>query len=404
MNPALLQPQIAPHLVSRIIYTGAGGFNPLSSGLEFMLSPRVAHIQRVVSGESTSDRGIWHTKSESLCGAGYNRLHVICGESLCSETAMFLKAGTTALIVALAEARVKPGGDVQIESPLDALRIFAADPTCRKTVRMKNGQRLTAIDIQRHYLRQAEAHASESCMPAWTGEVCGVWRDVLDRLAQDPRSADGVLDWSMKLSLYTDQAAKLGIRWERLTFWNEIVNRLNAALESANPDGSHASLDAVLGAESPIPSEAERLTKFLRSKGLDWAELRKLLDGKHRLFEIDTRFGQLGPKGIFHSLDCAGVLSHRVAGVGDVERALSEPPSAGRARIRGKAIRRLAAESGSWRCDWQYIVNSTDGRMLDFSNPFAAEEVWNSTVESGEAATPDRLPILRYIDTLRRRA
>ena len=106
MSPAALQSQIVPHLVSRIIYTGAGGFNPLSSGLEFTLSPRVAHINRVASADSTSDRGIFHTKNEPLSRDGYNRLHIICGESLCSETAMFLKAGTTALIVAMADAGV----------------------------------------------------------------------------------------------------------------------------------------------------------------------------------------------------------------------------------------------------------------------------------------------------------
>jgi proteasome accessory factor A len=92
-----LQPQVIPHLVTRLIYTGAGGFNPLSNGLEFTLSPRVAHIELVVSRSSTNERGIWHTKSESLC-SGYSRLHVLCGESLCSETATFLKIGATALM------------------------------------------------------------------------------------------------------------------------------------------------------------------------------------------------------------------------------------------------------------------------------------------------------------------
>jgi|SRR5215472_4244659 len=35
-----LQRQIMPHLVTRLVYTGAGGFNSFSRGLEFMLSPR----------------------------------------------------------------------------------------------------------------------------------------------------------------------------------------------------------------------------------------------------------------------------------------------------------------------------------------------------------------------------
>src|SRR5437667_213953 len=57
--PYSLSDDIVPHLVSRIIYTGAGGFNSLSNGLEFTLSPRVPHLANVVSNNSTSDRGIF---------------------------------------------------------------------------------------------------------------------------------------------------------------------------------------------------------------------------------------------------------------------------------------------------------------------------------------------------------
>ncbi len=242
MNPADLPAQIVSHLVSRIIYTGAGGFNPLSSGLEFTLSPRVAHIGRVVSGDSTADRGIFHTKNEPLGRQEYGRLHIICGESLCSETAMFLRVGATALVVAMAEAGLNPGGDVRLDAPLDAMRTFAADTACKKEVRLKNWQRMTAIDIQRHYLNLAEAHAHEKYMPEWAGEVCRVWRDILDRLSDDPRSTGRILDWCIKLALYTDQAAKLGLRLERLAFWNGMVNRLDAALAEANCDPSGVSL------------------------------------------------------------------------------------------------------------------------------------------------------------------
>ncbi|MGA9567718.1 MAG: proteasome accessory factor PafA2 family protein [Candidatus Korobacteraceae bacterium] len=404
MNPASLQPQIVPHLVSRIIYTGAGGFNPTSSGLEFTLSPRVAFISRVASADSTSDRGVFHSKNEPLCGDGHNRLHVICGESLCSDTAMFLKAGTTALIVAMAEAGVNPGGDVQIESALDALRTFAADTTCKKPVRMKNWRRLTAIEIQRHYLQQAELHAHEDYMPAWAGDVCRVWSETLARLSDDPCSTESLLDWSMKRSLYADQAAKLGIRWERLTLWNEIANRLNAALAATTCGESAMNLDFVLGPQNPIPDEVDRLTKFLRLKGLDWEELKQLLDARRRFFEIDTRFGQLGPKGIFHSLDSAGVLRHRVNGIDNAECARSEPPFAGRARVRGQAVRRLSSEPGAWRCDWQYIVNSTDGRMLDLSNPFASEEAWSKCSEVEADTHRNRFRLLSYLDSVTRRA
>jgi len=55
-------------------------------GLRFTLSPRVRFLEREVSNNSTRDRGIFHTKDETLAADGYHRLHIICGESLCSET------------------------------------------------------------------------------------------------------------------------------------------------------------------------------------------------------------------------------------------------------------------------------------------------------------------------------
>jgi hypothetical protein len=403
MNPPDLQPQLLPHLVSRIVYTGAGGFNPFSAGLEFTLSPRVAHFHRVVSRDSTGDRGIYHTREESLCKDGYHRLHVICGESLCSETAMFLKAGATALIVAMAEAGVDPGGAVEIESPLEALRTFAADPTCKKNVHMKSWKRLTAVEIQRHYLEKAEQHAQAEFMPPWAGDVCRVWRAILDRLQEDPRSTDRILDWSIKYSLYEDQATRAGISWERLTFWKEIVQRLNVAFKHVGCAERSLNLDVVTGPQSPIPEEADRLTRFLHSKGIEWPELRRILDARPRFFEIDMRFGQLGPKGIFESLDAAGVLDHQMDAGPRGVRPTMEPPSVGRARLRGEAIRRLSRERGEWRCDWGYIANTEDGRYLDLSEPFANEEIWKEPEPPEPEPRSDRGHIHHLLELLRSR-
>ena len=99
-----LSRHVIPHLVSRVVVCGAGGFDSHSPGLDFLISPRVAHLQTVVSGESTSARGIFHTRDEPLCGKGFRRMHVLCGESLCGEAGTWLKVGTTALVVALIEA------------------------------------------------------------------------------------------------------------------------------------------------------------------------------------------------------------------------------------------------------------------------------------------------------------
>ena len=92
-----LSAQIIPHLVSRIVFCGAGGFDSLAPGIEFAISPRVPHLRAAVSGDSTNMRGIFHTRDEPLCGDGSRRLHILCGESLSGETGAWLKVATTAL-------------------------------------------------------------------------------------------------------------------------------------------------------------------------------------------------------------------------------------------------------------------------------------------------------------------
>ena len=126
----------------------------------------MAHFRRLVTQSSTTERGIWHSKSEPLC-SGYNRLHVLCGESLCSQTATLLKIGATALIVAMADAGHQPGAAVQLADPLAAIHEIAADLTRKKQLRMANGSYRSAISIQRHYLMHAEGHLRDGFMPSW---------------------------------------------------------------------------------------------------------------------------------------------------------------------------------------------------------------------------------------------
>jgi proteasome accessory factor A len=188
LHPSVLPDQLIPHLVSRVVFTGAGGLNPKSAGIEFTLSPRVAHLEKVTSTSSTDGRGIFHAKQEPLAMDGYQRLHIIAGESLCSQLADYLRVGTTALIVKLVEAGIRPGNAVRLARPLMAMQDYVGDPRCAALAGMAAGTPKTAIEIQRHYLEQVEAYADAPFMPVWTEDVCRRWRHVLDALETDPTS------------------------------------------------------------------------------------------------------------------------------------------------------------------------------------------------------------------------
>ena len=244
---------------------------------------------------------------------------------------MLLKTGSTALVVAMIEGGLRPGDAVQLASPLQAMRCFAEDETCSATVRTTSGKRVGAIAIQRHYLNLAEAHLHETFMPSWSGDVVAVWRRLLDQLERGaPQSVATVLDWAIKIALYRNRVEKEGRRWNSL-----------------------------------IPTNLTQV-----------------------LCEVDSRFGQLGERGIFSAMDRDGVLDHRVISIVDMEDAVSNPPAVGRAAVRGKCIKRLADTTGRYAADWQGIWDLKEERFLDLSDPFATEENWRNSAE-GKHGTPE---------------
>jgi hypothetical protein len=140
------------------------------------------------------------------------------------------------------------------------------------------------------------------------------------------------------------------------------------------------SLRRAVSLKQSMPAQVASLGPLLSAHGLDWKDVRKLLRARGEFCELDWRVGQLspigqpGPKGIFHALDAGRVLNHRIPGTENLERAITEPPMSGRARVRGKVIQRLAGKNNV-RCDWESIVDFDACKVLDLSaDPFMNEE------------------------------
>jgi proteasome accessory factor A len=126
-----LADNLVSHLVTRVLYGGAGGWNPFSIGLEFVLTPRAMFLEQRSSSSSTGARGIWHERDEALADGRFRRIHLLCGESLNSHTAMWLRAATTVVVTALADGGVDAGVGVALADPVAALVTIACDPSCR---------------------------------------------------------------------------------------------------------------------------------------------------------------------------------------------------------------------------------------------------------------------------------
>ena len=133
-----------------------------------------------------------------------------------------------------------------------------------------------------------------------------------------------------------------------------------------------------------MAEEVARLTPHLREHNLAWEQFADFLALRHELFEIDTRYGQLGDKGLFAALDRAGVLDHHVPGVDNIEHAMENPPATGRAHIRGEQIRRLRGHTRRYLCDWRGLWDCKDKRKLDLSDPFQTNAEWTPWEPTGD--------------------
>ena len=91
------------------------------------------------------------------------------------------------------------------------------DPTLRHQLVLRDGRRMTAVQLQMEYLEQARKHVEDrlgSDADAQTRDVLDRWESVLDRLATDPMSLSRELDWVAKLAILEGYREREGLGWD----------------------------------------------------------------------------------------------------------------------------------------------------------------------------------------------
>jgi proteasome accessory factor A len=225
---ASLVRHLLPWFVTRQVFTGAGkvGSENGAAPVDFQLSQRADFFEEEVGLETTLKRPIVNTRDEPHADPQlYRRLHVIAGDANLCEVATYLKIGTMAIVLAMIEddffeAAAGQGGrkDYSIVGPVPAMRTVSHDPTCKATVELADGARMTAVEVQWEYLRLAQKYADETGLAMCGGESVGAdvlerWESVLGELERDPSKLSGQLDWVTKLSLLDAFAERDGLEW-----------------------------------------------------------------------------------------------------------------------------------------------------------------------------------------------
>jgi proteasome accessory factor PafA2 len=304
-----------PFLITRQIFAGAGkmGIEAESGQGEpgiYQISQRADFFSVVVSIDTMNRRPLINTRDEPHVDASrYRRFHVILGDSNMSEWATAMKIGITALMLDLIERGEAP--QLEIAQPVDANKSISRDQTYDWIIELKDGRKISAIDVQRIYLRAASKldPPSSGFGSLGNGEEWGwilrEWENVLNDLERDVTATRDRIDWVAKKFL----------------------------------------LDALQEEEKLVWSDP-----WLQSIDLEYHNL-----------DLD--------QGLYYELVRKGLM-RRITSEEEIKTAIFTPPETTRAFFRGRAVARFNDEISS--IQWDEIVFGNGAQSYRIALPEAA--------------------------------
>jgi proteasome accessory factor A len=212
-----LAEHLMPFLVSRQIFCGAGKVGS-ENGAEptvYQISQRADFFETEMGLDTMVKRPIINTRDEPHANRDrYRRLHVIVGDANMSEFTTYLKVGTMLIVLQMIEDGFL-GEPLTLRNPVRALRDISHDPTCTVTVPLKDGKKMTAIDIQQRYHDMASRYIAQypDCHPTYP-DIVSEWGRVLTCLSTDPMQLHQEIDWVMKFYLIRNYMERRGSSWD----------------------------------------------------------------------------------------------------------------------------------------------------------------------------------------------
>ena len=177
-------------LVTRQIFDGAGFWkNPESD--HYVFSQRSLFMENEESSSTTSQRGILNTRREHYTAAGARqyRLHLIVGDANMLEAALFLKIGTTALVLAMIEDNAIPGHLREPHDSLGAMRemVLRGNVLNDACVFFKDAPGISPLETQFRFCEAARKYLAETNFESDRSEdeayaVLRLWQETLDAL------------------------------------------------------------------------------------------------------------------------------------------------------------------------------------------------------------------------------
>jgi proteasome accessory factor A len=280
-------------LTLRVLFTGAGRVGSIrpvrfrgevvqrEDAALFQISQRADYIQNDFFEWVQHNRAIINTRDEPLADPRqYRRLHLIHGDSNVLPAAIFLKIGTTRLVLDLLDEDEMP--PVVLRDAVTTLRLLSRTLSPPWRVALADGKLANAVDLL--WMFHQKARQVFEGRDAETDALLKLWARVNEGLAGDLSSLIGLVDWVSKQHLLREFCKSERLEWghpwlesQDLEFHHIDPNR-SLGLALANCDGfwdPPGLEDAML--KPPANSRAHARSRLMReiqgkemSYFLDW--------------------------------------------------------------------------------------------------------------------------------------
>lgn len=203
-------------LTLRVLFTGSGrvgGSSVIgqpSTNVEFQISQRADFIETDLYEWVQHNRAIINTRDEPLADPRhYRRLHLLHGDTNVLPSALYLKVGSTRLVLDLLEIDELP--PVVLMDAVGALHALSHQPAPPWRVALSNTRSADAVEILS--LFRERAHKRFAGRDADTDGVLAFWSRVEAGLAGNLDSLVGSIDWITKHRLLDAFRQAEGLQW-----------------------------------------------------------------------------------------------------------------------------------------------------------------------------------------------
>jgi proteasome accessory factor A len=197
-------------LTLRVLFTGAGRVGSIrpvrfrgevvqrEDAALFQISQRADYIQNDFFEWVQHNRAIINTRDEPLADPRqYRRLHLIHGDSNVLPAAIFLKIGTTRLVLDLLDEDEMP--PVVLRDAVTTLRLLSRTLSPPWCVALADGKLANAVDLL--WIFHQKARQVFKGRDAETDALLKLWARAIEGLAGDLSSLIGLVDWVSKQHL-----------------------------------------------------------------------------------------------------------------------------------------------------------------------------------------------------------